>query len=156
VSFSYISKKSYDDLQGRLDHLVKVRRKEIAAQMAHARGFGDLSENAEYDAAKEALAENERRIKELSGRIASVRLVDESKIEKDKVFLGATVKVRDYSENEELEYEMVSPADADILKNKLSVVSPLGKAMLGRKAGETVRMKTEFGVQKYKILAIRR
>jgi transcription elongation factor GreA len=131
VGFSYISKKSYDDLQGQLDYLVKVRRKEIAAQLAHARGFGDLMENAEYDAAKEALAENERRIKEL-------------------------VKIKDYSEDEELEYEMVSPADADILKNKLSVASPLGKAMLGRKAGETVRMKTQFGVQKYKILEIRR
>ena len=156
MDFSYITQKGYNKLQKQLDYHMKVKRKEIAEQMAHARGFGDLSENAEYDAAKEALAFNEAKIKELSERIASVQVVDERKIKKDSVFLGAVIKVFDYEDNEEVEFEIVSAVDGDILNNKLSVASPFGKALLGKKAGAVIKMDSKHGKIKYKLLSISR
>lgn len=155
MGYSYATQKSYDEFKEKLDYLMRVKRREIAKQMEHARGFGDLSENAEYDAAREALHQNEAKIKEMSDKLANMRVLDDSKIAKDKVFLGATVKLFDDIENEEIEYTMVSEAEADILEGKLSVVSPLGKSLLGHKVNDVVKAKAPCGeTLKFKILDI--
>jgi transcription elongation factor GreA len=157
MAFSYVTQKSFDEFKEKLDYLMKVKRREIAKQMEHARGFGDLSENAEYDAAREALNQNEAKIQEMSEKLASMRILDDSKIAKDKVFLGATIKLFDEGENEEIEYTMVSEAEADILAGKLSVVSPLGKALLGHKVNDKIKVKAPGGeTLRFKVLDISR
>ena len=157
MDVNYVSQESFDKLKERLNHLVTEKRRECARDLEHARSFGDLSENAEYDAAKEKLNNNERDIRELSGKLASARILDDSKIPKDKVFIGAIVKLKDLTDNEEIEYTLVSSLEANIEENKISVASPLGKALLGHGAGETVEIKAPNGrVMKHKILNIRR
>jgi transcription elongation factor GreA len=153
----HMTKEGYEKLQEKLNYLMTEKRRQIAKEMDHARSFGDLSENAEYDAAKEKLDHNERDIKELSERLNGARILDDSKIAKDKAFIGATVKLRDHSDNEEIEYTLVSALEANIDENKISVQSPIGKAMLGLGAGEIVSIKAPNGkTLKYTILEISR
>jgi transcription elongation factor GreA len=157
MGIEYMSQEGYDKLKQRLNVLVTEKRRECQRELEHARSFGDLSENAEYDAAKEKLNNNEREIRELSEKLGSARVLDDSKIPKDKVFIGAIVKLKDLSDGEEVEYTLVSSLEADIAQNKISVVSPLGKALLGHGVGETAQMKMPNGaVMKHKILSIRR
>ena len=123
----YLTKEGFEKLKGELDYLKTVRRRELSKAIGEARAHGDLSENAEYDAAKEAQA-----------------------------LIGARVKLKDAASGEELEYTLVSGVEADFAKNKISVSSPVGKALLGHKVNETVEIKVPAGTLKYKILNISR
>ena len=157
MSIQYMSEDGLNKLKEKLDYLMKEKRRECAHDLQVARSFGDLSENAEYDAAKEKLNNNERDIKELSDKLSDARILDDSKIPKDKVFIGAIVKLKDITDNEEVEYTLVSSLEADIAAGKISVASPLGKALLGHGKGETIAITAPNGrVMKHKILSIRR
>jgi len=153
----YMSQEGFDKLQEKLNFLMTEKRRECASDLQHARSFGDLSENAEYDAAKDKLNNNEREIKELSDKLSDARVLDDSKIQKDKAFIGAIVKLKDLQDEEETEYTLVSSLEVNIDENKISVASPLGKVLLGHGKGETVEIKAPNGrLLKYKILNIRR
>jgi transcription elongation factor GreA len=152
----HLTREGYEKLREKLNYLMKVRRKEIAKQLEHARGFGDLSENAEYETAKQEQALNEAKISELVGQLSSASILDDQDIAKDRVYIGATVKLLDTTSREELEYVLVAEAEADFLENKISVTSPVGKALLGKKENEVVGIQVPAGSLEYKILKISR
>ena len=156
MAVSYMTREGYLKLEKELNHLVKVKRKEIAAKLEFARGLGDLKENAEYDAAKEEQAMLERKIGELSSKLASAQIMDNMDIDPTKAYIGATVKLRDMDTGEELEYCLVSDAEADYLENKISVTSPIGKGLLGHAVDEVVEIQIPAGSIKYKIISITR
>jgi len=157
MGLQYMTRDGHDKLVERLNFLTTEKRRECARDLAHAREFGDLSENAEYDAAKEKQAHNEREIRELSEKLASARVLDDRDIPKDKAYLGAIVKIRDLEDDEVVEFTLVSSLEADIPKRKLSVASPLGKALLGHTAGTTVETVAPDGrTLRHEILSIRR
>ena len=152
----YLTKGGFEKLKGELDYLKTVRRRELSKAIGEARAHGDLSENAEYDAAKEAQALNEKRIVELEEKLSRGRILDEAAIPKDQVLIGAKVKLKDIASGEELQYTLVSGVESDFAQNKISVSSPVGKALLGHKVNETVEIKVPAGTLKYKILNISR
>jgi transcription elongation factor GreA len=152
----YLSKEGYDKLQVQVTILKTVRRKEISAQLTEARMHGDLGENAEYEAAKEAQAFNEIRVRELEDKLARSRVIDTSNMPDGKVLLGTTVRLRDCKTREEIEYKLVSEVEADFAEDKISVSSPVGKGLLGHVEGETVEIKVPAGVLKYKVMKIAR
>jgi len=152
----HMTREGYKKLEDELNHRIKIKRKEIAKDLETARAFGDLRENAEYDAAKEAQSMNELRISELSQKLSSAVVIDEQSIPKDQVFLGAKVKLLDLNNNEELEYTLVSENESDFLENKISATSPIGKGLLGHKENEEVEIQVPAGILKYKILNITR
>jgi transcription elongation factor GreA len=157
MDIQYMTKEGYERLTERLNFLMTEKRRECQRDLATARAFGDLSENAEYDAAKEKLNNNERDIRDLSEKLSSARILDDSQIPRDKAFIGAIVKLKDLTDDEVIEYTLVSSLEVDLAEGKISVASPLGKAMLGHGVGETVEMRAPDGrVLKHKILAIRR
>ncbi len=152
----YMTRAGYEKLRKELEYLVKVRRKEIARQLEQARSFGDLSENAEYETAKQDQALNEARIAELTAQLASATIVDDLDIPSDKVYIGATVTLLDLENQEEITYTLVSEAEADFLENKISVTSPVGKALLGKSEGEEVQISVPAGILNYRIVKITR
>jgi transcription elongation factor GreA len=152
----YLSKGGYEKLKAQLDYLMKDKRKEIANALAHARAFGDLSENAEYQAAKDSQAINETRVRELTEKLAAARIVDESTLSTDKVCLGSIVLLKDLKYNEEIEYSLVSEVEADFDKNKISISSPVGKGLVGKKTGDITEIKVPSGILKYEILKVSR
>jgi transcription elongation factor GreA len=153
---SYITRNGQLKLKEQLDYLVKVRRKEIAKNLETARAFGDLRENAEYDAAKTELGLNEIKIKELAEKLTTSQILDDTDIPKDKAYLGATVRLRDVDREEEFDYMLVSDAEADFMENKISVASPIGKALLGHGVNDTVQIQAPVGLLNYQILSISR
>lgn len=152
----HMTRAGYEKLRKELEYLVKVRRKEIARQLEHARSFGDLSENAEYETAKQEQALNEARIVELTAQLANATIVDDMDIPSDKVYIGATVLLLDLDTNEQLTYTLVSETEADFLENKISVTSPVGKALLGKSENEEVQITVPAGILNYRILKITR
>ena len=152
----FLTKDGYDTLKKEYDDLKKGKRREISAAIEKARALGDLKENAEYHAAKEAMSFNERRIAELEATLSHARIIDNENIDKDKVLIGATVKIRVVSDNEIEEYLLVSEAEADFSKNKISVTSPLGKGILGHKVGDVVQVKIPAGMMTIEVLEINR
>jgi len=152
----FLTQKGYEQLREELDFLKTKKRREIAQTIARARAMGDLSENAEYDAAKEAQGHLEKRIAELEDKLSRARIIENENIPTDKVYIGACVKLQDQDTEEESAYTLVSPAEADYTQNKLSIESPIGKALLGRKAGETVEIQVPAGILKYRIIEISR
>lgn len=156
MTITYMTQEGYDKLIEDLKYLQRVRRREIARDLEVARSHGDLKENAEYDAAKEAQAMNERRIAELSEKLAISRVLDDRDIPKDKAYLGATVKLKDLDDGEEIAYMLVAEAEADFLKDKISVTSPIGKGLLGHGIDEEVEIEAPAGILRYKILDIKR
>ena len=156
MSITYLSREGYEKLRTEMNFLTKTKRKEIAEKLDHARGFGDLSENAEYETAKKEQDINEAKIAELSLKLSNVQITDDMKIPKDKAFIGAKLKLKDLEFNEEMEIVLVGEAEADGSEEKISVTSPFGKGLLGHKAGETVSIKVPAGTIKYKILKISR
>ncbi len=152
----YLSREGYEKLRQELEHLKTVRRREITKAIAEARAHGDLSENAEYDAAKDAQAHNEKRIAELEEKLSQARLLEDENIPADQVLIGATVKLKDMDTGEELEYTFVSEEESDFSQNKLSITSPVGSGLLGHKVGEEVSIKVPAGMLKYKVIEIRR
>ena len=154
MSVSYLSKEGYEELEQKLNNLVKVRRREIAQQIETARAHGDLKENAEYKAAKEAQAFNEIQISELSGKLSSARILDYSTVTTDRGCIGTKVTFLDLEYNEEETYALVAEEDADFSKNKVSVSSPVGKGLVGKAVGDITEITVPAGTLKYKILKI--
>lgn len=141
-------------LQDELHDLKVVKRKEVADKIKEAREQGDLSENAEYDAAKDEQRDIEARIEEIEKILKNVDVVDEDEVDLATINIGCKVKIRDMEMKEDLEYKIVGSTEANILKGKISNESPVGQALLGAKVGQTVKVETQFGVQKYKVLEI--
>jgi transcription elongation factor GreA len=131
-------------------------RADIAAKIGEARSHGDLSENAEYDAAKEAQQHLELKIAKLELTLARARIIESKELPNDKVYILSRVKLKDLKSKEEVEYLLVSPEEADFEKNKISVTSPLGKGLMGKTKNETVKIKVPAGVLEYKILELSR
>ena len=152
----FLTQEGYEKMKEELDFLKKVKRREIAKQLEKARSMGDLSENAEYDAAKEAQAYLEKKIAELENNLSRARIIEHENIPTDKIYIGAKVKIRDEDTQEELEYCLVSPAEADYSQNKISIESPIGKSLLGRKVDDVVSIQVPAGLLVYKILKITR
>ncbi len=142
-------------LQDELDELKTVHRKEVNDRIRQAKEYGDLSENAEYEDAKQEQAFIEGRILKLEAMIRNSRLIDESEYAADEVHIGATVKVKDLKNNDNYEFHIVGSAEADPIAKRISNESPLGRALIGHKKGETVDVATPRGVVKYKIDAIK-
>ena len=139
------------NLEEELHDLKTVRRKEVAEKIKEARGQGDLSENAEYDSAKEEQAEIEARIVVLEKMLRNAEVIDEEEIDKNAVSVGCKVKILDMEFDDELEFTIVGSAEADPSTGKISNESPLGSALLGNKVGETVEVDAPEGVVKYRI-----
>lgn len=151
-----LTKEGFDKLEAELDYLKTEKRTEIAERIKVAKGFGDLSENSEYDEAKSAQSENEARIAELEAQIRNAKIIDEKEIDTKTVQIGNTVKVHDEEFDEDIEYTIVGSTEVNLLENKISNESPMGKALLGAKKGTTVEVDAPQGVLKYKILAIKK
>ena len=143
-------------LEEELEYLKTVKRKEITEKIKVALGYGDLSENSEYDEAKNDQAFTEGRIIQLENLLKNAVVVDESEIPKDKVSVGSIVKVMDYEFDEEVEYTIVGSAEADPMNFKISNESPVGSALIGKKVGDVVEVAVPSGVSKFEILEIRR
>ena len=143
-------------LEEELEYLKTVKRKEITEKIKVALGYGDLSENSEYDEAKNDQAFTEGRIIQLENMLKNAVVVDESEIPKDKVSVGSIVKVMDYEFDEEVEYSIVGSAEADPMNFKISNESPVGSALLGKKVGDVVEVAVPSGVSKFEVLEIRR
>ena len=143
-------------LEEELEYLKTVKRKEITEKIKVALGYGDLSENSEYDEAKNDQAFTEGRIIQLEKMLKNAVVVDESEIPKDKVSVGSIVKVMDYEFDEEVEYTIVGSAEADPMNFKISNESPVGSALIGKKVGDVVEVAVPSGVSKFEILEIRR
>ena len=153
---SYLTRKGYEKLFQELEYLKKVKRKEISQALAHARSMGDLRENAEYDAAKDALSQNERRVKDLTEKLSASEIIDDEKISSDKAYIGATIKLLDVDTNEEIDYTLVDSDEANALQGLISITSPVGKSLLGHKKNEIVEIDVPAGKLRYKILKISR
>ena len=152
----YLTREGYEKLRKKLKHLATVKRRELARAVGKARDHGDISENAEYDAAKDAQGFNEKKIAELEDRLSNARILDDTNMPKDEALLGASVKLKDLDSGEEMEYMLVSEPEANYEENKISVTSPVGKGLLGHKKGQTVEIQVPAGILKYKILKITR
>lgn len=151
-----LTQEGYDNLDKELNYLKTEKRSEIAERIKVALGFGDLSENSEYDEAKTAQAENEVKIAELENKLRHAKIIDEKEIDTDVVQIGNVVKVLDIEFNEEIEYTIVGSTEVNLLENKISNESPLGAALLGAKKNKVVEVNAPAGVMKYKILSIKK
>ena len=149
-----LTQEGYDNLDKELNYLKTEKRAEIADRIKVA--FGDLSENSEYDEAKNAQAENEVKIAELENKLRHAKIIDEKEIDTDTVQIGNTVKVLDIEFNEEVEYTIVGSTEVNLAENKISNESPLGEALLGAKRKHTVEVNAPAGIMKYKILDIKK
>lgn len=151
-----LTQAKYEELKERLNYLVTTRRNEISLAIKTAKEFGDLSENAEYSAAKDEQTHNETEIARLEEILIQATVIDESAITTKNVSIGNIVTVLDVEENEEITYSIVSSLEANSRENKISDQSPIGKALIGRKKGETVMAATPSGEYAYKILSIKK
>ena len=151
-----LTQEGYDKIEKELEFLRTEKRTEIAERIKVALGFGDLSENSEYDEAKNAQAENEGKIAELENKIRHAKIIDEKEIDTKTVQIGNTVKLYDVEFEEEVEYTIVGSTEVNLAENKISNESPLGAALLGAKKGHTVDVNAPAGIMKYKILDIKK
>jgi len=149
-----ITKEGYEKIKAELERLKKVERKEVIKAIEEARGHGDLSENAEYDAAKERQGMIEARIAELESKMARFDVIDTSKLKGDKVVFGATVKIENLDTGEIKKYKIVGPDESDISKGKISILSPIARALVGKKVGDCVIVNAPNGEIEYEILEI--
>lgn len=149
-----VTKEKYEELTSRLNYLETEARGDVAAAIKTAKEFGDLSENAEYAAAKEAQIQIETEIAKLTDTLTFIEIIDETSIDTKTVSFGTIVKVIDNEDGEELEYKIVSSLEASSRQNKISDQSPIGKALIGHKKGDTVKAKTPGGEVEMKIIDI--
>ena len=156
MSVSYLTPEGFKKLKEDLDHLRSVERARISAQIAEARDKGDLSENAEYDAAKEAQGLLELKISKMEEVMANARIVDESQLDTSKVLILSKVKLRNPANKMEFIYTLVAEQEADLKAGKISVNSPIGKGLLGRSAGDIAEIHVPNGTMKLEILEISR
>jgi transcription elongation factor GreA len=153
---SYYTQEGLQKLKDELDHLMKVERPSISKQIAEARDKGDLSENAEYAAAKEAQGMLEMRIARLQEVVQHARIIDESKLDSSKVLLLSTVKIKNLKNNQQMRYTIVPEQEADLKASKISVSSPIAKGLLGKEVGETVEIRVPAGIIPFEIVEITR
>ena len=152
-----LTQEGFENLEKELEYLKTEKRAEISERIKVALGFGDLSENSEYDEAKNAQAENENLINELENKIRYAKIIDESEIDTKTVQVGNTVKLLDIEFNEEIAYTIVGSTEVDLAQNRISNESPIGKALLGAKKGQTVEAKLPNGTtSQFKILSIKK
>lgn len=150
---NYLSKEKFDELTAELENLKTVRRREIAEQLEYARSLGDLSENAEYEEARNLQAASEDRIRTIEAELSRARIIEHSK--GNTASLGSTITIQKQGEKEEHTYEIVGSAEANMQERKISHLSPLGSALMGKKKGDTFSFDTPKGAQKYKIVSIK-
>ena len=152
---NWITKEGYEAKKARLEYLTTVERQEIIKKIGEAKEQGDLSENAEYEAAREEQGKIEGEISKLEAELKNCQIIDEEKSD-DKVVFGSVVTLKDLEYDEELEYKLVGPLEASILDNKISIESPIGKLILGRHVGDTVSAASPaVGTISYKILSVK-
>lgn len=153
---SYYTEEGLKKLKDELQQMESVERPKISQQIADARDKGDLSENAEYDAAKEAQGLLEARIAKLKDVLANARLVDESQMDSSKAFILSTVRIKNQKNGMEVSYTLVAESEADLAQKKISVESPIGKGLLGKELGDVAEVETPAGIMKFEILEISR
>lgn len=151
-----MSAEGLKDLEKQLEYLKNVRRAEVAQKLKEARSFGDLSENAEYDAAKDEQRDIEARIEELEAILKNAEVVVEDEVDLNKINVGCAVKVYDITFDEEMEFKIVGSTEANSLEGKISNESPVGHALIGKKINDVVDVETQAGVIQYKVLDIKR
>tara|TARA_B100000035_G_scaffold72219_1_gene59554 strand:- start:756 stop:1226 length:471 start_codon:yes stop_codon:yes gene_type:complete len=156
MSFSYYTKEGLKNLRDELNQLKDVERPLASKAIAEARDKGDLSENAEYDAAKEAQGLLELKISKLEETLANARLIDESQLDSSKILVLSKVKIKNLMNNMELEYQLVAESEANLREGKISVNSPIGKGLLGKTKGEIAEISVPNGVIKFEIISISR
>ncbi len=150
----YLTKERMKEIEDEYHYLTTVARKDIAQKIADARSHGDLSENAEYDAAKNEQGLLELKISQLGELLSKSQIIASSDFPTDKVYILSKVTLRNLKNNSEIVYSLVSAAEADFEQNKISVTSPLGKAMLGHEVGDIIEVKVPTGINKFKIIDI--
>ena len=153
---SYYTPEGYAKLKAELEHMKTVERAHVIKQIAEARDKGDLSENAEYDAAKEAQGMLELRIAKLEETLARARVVDASQLDNSKVLILSTVRIRNQQNGKEVTYTLVAQNEANIAQGKISVDSPIGKSLLGKSVGEVAEIKVPSGTMHFEVLEITR
>jgi len=153
---TYLTQEGLDKLKKEIDHLRRVERPSISQQIAEARDKGDLSENAEYDAAKEAQGLLELKISKLEATLSDAVVIDESKLDTDRVLILSKVKLKNQNNGMEVEYTIVPETEADLKAKKISVESPIGKGLLGKKLGEMAEIHVPNGTVKFEVIAIGR
>jgi transcription elongation factor GreA len=153
IDSTYLSKEKFDELTAELDHLKTVRRREIAEQLEYARSLGDLSENAEYEEARNLQAATEDRIRVVEESLAHARIIEHTK--GSTISLGSVVTIQNQADKEERTYEIVGSAEANMQEHKISHLSPLGSALMEKKKGDIFTFETPKGSQKYKIVNVK-
>jgi transcription elongation factor GreA len=153
---AYYTEEGLKKLKDELHDMESVQRPKISQQIADARDKGDLSENAEYDAAKEAQGMLEMKISKLKGVLANARVIDESKLDNSKAFILSTVTIKNTRNNMEMKYTLVADREADLAKKKISVESPMGKGLLGKAVGEMAEVETPGGTVQFEVVDISR
>ncbi len=153
---AYMTKERVREIEEELSYLKNKRRPEIAQMIADARSHGDLSENADYDAAKDAQGLLELQISKLEGMLSRVRVIDTNDFPNDKVYILSKVKIKNLKNNVVLDYTLVGEEEADFEKNKIAITSPIGKALMGKVIGDVVSIKVPAGLIEYEILEITR
>ena len=153
---NYYTPEGLDNLKSEIKQLESIERPKISQQIAEARDKGDLSENAEYDAAKEAQGMLEARISKLKNKLANARIIDDSEIDNSKVFILSTVRIKNTKNQMELSYTLVAENEANIKSGKISVDSPIGKGLLGKEVGDIADINTPAGIMKFEVMSITR
>ena len=153
---SYYTEEGLSNLKSEIKNLEFVERPKISQQIGEARDKGDLSENAEYDAAKEVQGMLEASMSNLKNKLANARLIDDSEIDDSKVFILSTVKIKNIKNSMEIAYTLVAENEADIRAGKISVDSPIGKGLLGKEVGQIADISTPAGIMKFEIISIHR
>ena len=156
IKETYLTREGHTRLSKELDYLKNTRRREISKEIGVARAHGDISENAEYDAAKEAQGMVEKKIHELEGILYRVRIIEDENIPDDKIYIGATVKLLDLKKDKELTYKLVSEFESDSSRGMISTTAPIGRGLLGKEEGDIVEIKVPAGLLEYEILEITR
>jgi transcription elongation factor GreA len=156
MSFSYYTKEGLKNLRDELNQLKDIERPLASKAIAEARDKGDLSENAEYDAAKEAQGLLELKISKLEETLANARLIDESQLDSSKILVLSKVKIKNLMNNMELEYQLVAESEANLREGKISVNSPIGKGLLGKTKGDIAEISVPNGIIKFEIISISR
>lgn len=151
-----LTQEGFDKLEQQLEYLKTTERTEIAGRIKIALGYGDLSENSEYDEAKSAQEANENKIIELENKLRHAKIIDESEIDTKTVQVGNTVEVHDMDFDEDVTYTIVGSTEVDLAQNKISNESPIGSALLGAKKGEAVTANVPAGVAQFKVLSIKK
>lgn len=154
MAVTYMTEEGYNKILAEINHLESVKRPEISAQIAEARDKGDLSENAEYDAAKEAQGILEAKIAQLKGLVANARLIDESQIKTDAVQILNKVKIKNVQNKAVMTYTLVADSEANLKENKIAISTPIAQGLMGKKVGDIVEIKVPSGIVKFEIMEI--